>query len=141
MNQVTAWQQITDQISEGLAVYVLYSAGLMAADIIDGLLTVMKHDEYLSDDTLHSIYTDLTYGQAAAVFQDHLENDDDQEPVEISTQALEEGMEVLIQWMDLMNADDAMAYLRYVLDWEENHFDWLGEHPKSLDEFLVGNKQ
>lgn len=139
MKTVKTWKDLSDLISEDLAIYVLYTACAMAADTLDSLLTIMKNDEYLSDETLNAIYSDLAYGMAVDELNAHIPNGD--EDLQVEPMALEEGKAALSTWMDLVNPEDAMSYLRYVLDWEEDHLDWVRDHPQSLDVFLTGKGQ
>lgn len=139
MITLKTWQDIKNQISEDLALAVLYTAGSMAADTVDSLMILMRHSDYLSEETAEAMYVDICFGLAREEMNDHIGQDD--EEVEIYFEALEEGMQALAQWMDLVNNEDAFSYLRYVQDWEENHFDWVNDHPLSLEEFLTGRQQ
>lgn len=133
-----SWQDIKDQIGEDLAIYTFYTAGSMASDMIDSLMTIMRKSKFLSETTLQNIYIDLSYGLIVEALSDHISLDD--EEIEVAGEALDEGMRALVNWMDLVNNDDALAYLRYLLDWEENHFDWVNERPSTMEEFLMGNE-
>jgi hypothetical protein len=133
--QIDQWSQITDRIGQDLALYSLYNASAMAADTVDGMLVLMRNSEYLSEETLRSVYMDILFGLASEELEDHLSSED--EDVEISAEALEEGFHEFVNWRDLTNEDDALAYLRYLLDWEEEHVDWCVERPQPFEEYLM----
>lgn len=135
MKKITSWQDVKDLIGWDLGIYTLYSTTSMAAETIDSMLKLISYSQFFCQDTLNSMFMDIAYGLFADELMDHAQDD-----LTIEFSSFEQGREELIRWMDLTNADDAMAYLRYLLDWEEEHYDWTKERPKSFEDFIIENK-
>lgn len=133
--KTVSWDSIKDLIGEDLAMFSIFMSTVQSNKILLGMHQVVKGEQYFSEDTLESMYKDLTFGLCRQMLENHIAPDvldihDADDSVFIRA------VEDLSGWLSMQTENETSSYFKYLEQWNSESKNWTDEHPLTFIDFV-----
>lgn len=133
--KTVSWDSIKDLIGEDLAMFSIFMSTVQSNKILLGMHQVVKGEQYFSEDTLESMYKDLTFGLCRQMLENHIAPDvldihDADDSVFIRA------VEDLSGWLSMQTENETSSYFKYLEQWNSESKSWTDEHPVTFIDFV-----